>query len=110
MAFVEDLTVFFNTAEFAISTTLAGVAVQGIFDNSYVQGDVGGAGMASSQPTLTLPTASVPPRVIDWFRYFNEPFDPVDLRMAINGTVYQIVAHEPDGQGVSILVLEKVAA
>ena len=108
MAFTEDFTAFFNTDEFAVSTTLAGVVVRGIFDNAYALGDVGGSGMASSQPTFTLPTASVPPRVIDWFRYFNEPFDPLNLRVDINGTAYQVVAHEPDGTGISVLVLQKV--
>lgn len=109
MAFTEDLSVFFNvdTPGF-VQTVLAGVPVGGLFDNPYELGNVGGAGMASSQPTLTLPTTDVPPRVIDWFRYFVEPFDPIELRIDINGAAYQVVAHEPDGMGVSMLVLEKV--
>lgn len=86
-----------------------GDPVQGIFNNAYERGDVGGMGMASAAPALTLPTASVPPRVIDWFRYFHEPFDPMNLRMTINDAVYLVAAHEPDGAGLSVLVLEKVS-
>ena len=109
MAFVEDLTAFFNADEFAVQTTLAGVVVRGIFDNAYQLADVGGAGMAGTQPTLTLPTAQIPPVVIDWFRHYAEPFDPSDLHLQIAGATYKAVAHEPDGTGVSLLLLERIA-
>lgn len=104
----DDLRAFFDPQHFAQVVVLAGVAVNGIFEDAYAAGDVGGMGMASARPSLTLPTASVPPRVIDWFRYFQEPFDPMDLRIDINGVEYLVVAHEPDGAGVSVLLLEKV--
>lgn len=109
MPFAEDLSVFFNAAEFATRTMLAGVEVQGIFDNPYEQSHVGGAGLASSRPTFTLATASMQPRLLDWFDDFAEPVDPLDLRLDINGTAYQVVAHEPDGAGLSVLVLERQA-
>lgn len=92
-----------------VETTLAGVVVPGIFDNAYQLADVGGAGMAGTQPTLTLPTALIPPIVLDWFRFYAEPFDPADLVMQLNGAAYKVVAHEPDGTGVSLLLLERVA-
>jgi len=92
-----------------VETTLAGVVVRGIFDNAYALADVGGAGMASTQPTLTLPTAQIPPVVIDWFRHYAEPFDLADLQLQIAGGTYKAVAHEPDGAGVSLLLLERVA-
>jgi len=60
MAMTEDFSVFFSTDEFATAATLGGVAVTGIFDNGYSAGNVGGMGIASTQPTLTLSTASVP--------------------------------------------------
>ena len=109
MPFAEDFTAFFSPAEFAVQTTLAGVVVRGIFDNAYQLADVGGAGMASTQPTLTLPSASVPPQVVDWFSYFAEPRVPVDLRLTIHGKNYQIMAHEADGTGISMLRLELVS-
>ncbi len=102
-----------NSAVFSrlanVETTLAGVTVRGIFDNAYALADVGGTGMSSTQPTLTLPTAQIPPVVLDWFRLYAEPFDPADLVMQLNGAAYKAVAHEPDGTGVSLLLLELVA-
>lgn len=110
MAMTEDLSAFFNPSEFAVQTTLAGVAVRGIFDNAYQLAEVGGAGMACTQPTLTLPTAEVPERVITTLReYIYEPTNPIDLLMEVNGTTYKVVAHEPDGTGVSVLLLEVAA-
>ena len=94
MAFAEDLSVFFNPTEFADSATLGGVAVQGIFDKAYQLGDVGGAGMAQTAPVLTLATAGV-------------PADPVGTTVVVNGVSYTVAAHEPDGTGVSLLLLEK---
>lgn len=93
---VEDLTVFFNTSEFAQVATLNGVAVTGIFDNAYTLGSVGPAGMASTQPTLTLPTTAVPTQ-------------PIGLTCAVGGISYVVAAHEPDGTGISLLMLERSA-
>lgn len=108
MAMLEDLTVFFSADEFAVQTVLAGVEIQGIFDSAYTLADVGGVGMAGTQPSLTLPTASIPAYVVDWFLYFPDPFNALDLLMTINGTVYKAVAHEPNGTGISVLWLEVV--
>ena len=107
--FAEDLSVFFNPAEFASTALLAGVSVSGIFDNGFALGHVGLSSMASSQPTWTVATADIPPRVIDWFRYFTEPFDPLDLIVNLGGANYKVTAHEPDGTGISRLILEVVA-
>lgn len=96
MPFVEDISVFFNPAEFAHAATLAGVAVPGVFDNSYEFGDVGGAGMASTQPVFTLATSDVPALV-------------VGASLVVNATTYKVAHHEPDGTGVSRLFLEATA-
>ena len=92
--FTEDLSAFFNTAEFAQPCTLNGAAVSAIFDNGYSVGNVGILGMASSEPTLMLTTASV-------------PASPIGLPVVVNGTNYLVAQHEPDGTGVSRLVLER---
>lgn len=89
----ENFSVFMNTAEFATSVTLNGVTVPAIFDAAFALGSVGSFGMASAQPSLTLATASV-------------PASPVGKTAVVNGTSYQVVAHEPDGTGVSRLLLE----
>lgn len=89
--FTEDFSTFF--AEFGRDATLGGEAVLGVFDNAYALGNVGVVGMAGSQPMFTLPTASV-------------PADPVGQSLVIGADEYLVVEHQPDGTGVSRLVLE----
>lgn len=90
----EDLSTFFDTTSgFAQACTLGGAEVLGIFDNGFALGSVGPYGMASTQPTLTLPTASV-------------PADPVGVACIVAGVAYVVAAHEPDGTGVTRLILE----
>lgn len=93
MAFTEDLAPFF--ADFATPATLAGQGVQGIFDAAYALGQVG-IGMASTQPTYTLPTASV-------------VGEPVGQALVIGAVTYIVAAAEPDGTGITRLLLERAA-
>lgn len=87
-----DLTPFFADDVFAIAAVLAGTAVRGIFDGAYVSAGAG-LGMACSVPAFTLPTASVPAEV-------------VGSTLAIDAVSYFVAEHQPDGTGVSILLLE----
>lgn len=91
--FTEDISAFFAVAEFAQAVTLNGVACNAIFDNGFSLGDVGSVGMASAQPNLTLASTSV-------------PADPVGMPVVVGGVTYEVAAHEPDGAGVSVLLLE----
>ena len=91
--FVEDLSIFL--ADFGVPATLAGTAVQGVFDNGYALGNVG-IGMASTQPMFTLPTASI-------------SGEAVGQTLVVNATNYVVSAHEPDGTGMSRLLLEVAA-
>jgi len=91
--FTEDTTAFFAVAELGDTVTVNGVAVLAMFDNGYSAGDVGTLGMASTQPAITLATADV-------------PASPVGMAAVCNGGAYTIVAHEPDGTGISRLMLE----
>lgn len=79
-----------------VEATLNGVAISAIFDNGYSLGSVGPMGMASTQPSLTLPTASV-------------PANPVGLTVVVGGVSYLVACHEPDGTGISRLLLESGA-
>ena len=74
------------------TATLNGVEVVGMFDNSYHAGDIG-IGMASTQPAFTTLTANV-------------VGEAVGQLMTIHGTSYYVAAHEPDGTGMSLLLLE----
>lgn len=94
MPFSENFAHFLNPAEFAQAATLGGVAVTGIFDRAYEQANVGMAGMASTSPVFTLPTASV-------------PANPVGTALVTGGVNYFVVEHQPDGTGISLLLMEK---
>lgn len=87
-----------NRAVFArlanADAVLAGNIVRGIFENAYAHGDVGMAGMSGTQPVFTMPTASI-------------SGEPVGQTVAVNSQTYLVAAHEPDGTGVSRLILER---
>jgi len=92
--FVEDLSAFW--ADFGADATIDGTAVRAIFDEAYALGTVGAYGMAGSAPVLTLATASV-------------PASPIGLGVVVGTTNYTIASHEPDGTGLSRLLLEVAA-
>lgn len=89
--FVEDHALFF--ADYGVTAIVGGETVSVIFDNGYALGSVGPIGMASSQPMLTLASANV-------------PADPVGTAVVVGGVSYTVGAHEPDGTGMSRLLLE----
>lgn len=92
--FAENLAPFF--ADFAVDATIGGVAVRGIFDSGYALAAVGGVGLSAAQPSLTVPTARL-------------PADPVGAPVAVAGAAYVVAEHQPDGTGVSLLLLERSA-
>jgi hypothetical protein len=73
--------------------TFAGQPVSAIFDNSFAVGSVGVMGMATSQPVLNLRTVDV-------------GADPVGQIVQVDAATYLVAAHEPDGNGMSRLLLE----
>ncbi len=91
--FTEDLTTFF--ADFGTPGVLNGAAVVGVFDAGFALGDVG-IGMAGTQPTYTLASAGV-------------VGDPVGQQLVVSGVTYYVAAHQPDGTGMSRLLLEVMA-
>jgi len=92
--FAEDHSTFFDTTlGFAQLATVGGASVAVIFDNASSLGAVGPYGMASTQPSVTLPTTQV-------------PADPVGTTVVVGGSTYLVAAHEPDGTGISRLLLE----
>lgn len=95
--------------------TLAGVEVRGIFDGPHTRGDVGMLSMADARPTFTLLTADIPVLVQRWFDPEFDAETPlpdtspdaVDLRLVVRGLAYVVTEHEPDGTGMSTLVLKR---
>ncbi|MBK7592226.1 MAG: hypothetical protein IPI27_13395 [Betaproteobacteria bacterium] len=91
MAFTEPIASFFGTDDFAVTATLAGVSVTGIFDAQYYEplgNDVQG-----SQPMFMLPTASAPSAAHG-------------QTLVIGASTYKVRGVEPDGTGVTVLRLE----
>lgn len=95
MAFTEDLALFFSTNGFADDAVLSGVAVKGILSRPFQVAGLAGAGSESTAPVFTLPTADV-------------PTDPVGQEVEIGDDTYTIQGVQPDGTGVSRLLLEVV--
>lgn len=60
MALAEDMSVFFNSAEFGTQATLGGVEVTGILDPGFNDPTLAGYGAAGSSPQFTLAASSVP--------------------------------------------------
>ena len=85
-------------AAFGIDVTFAGALapVRAVFDNASTVATAGPYGMASTQPSVTLPTPLV-------------PANPVGTTVVVGGMTYLVATHDPDGTGMSRLLLEAVA-
>lgn len=100
MAFVEDLTVFFNTAEHAVAATFktpGGEVVRGakvILSTPVQEVPLGAGEVAHLQPSIQCPTA-----------------DLAGVRknfvVEIGADTYRVVRREDDGTGVSTAWLRK---
>ena len=79
--------------------TVNGQAVQGIFDNAHavaLGGPFDGMGVSTTQPRLTCATASL-------------PADPAGAAVVVGGASYVVAEHQPDGTGISVLMLRRAA-
>ena len=102
----------------AVATFTGGVMVAGIFDEPYARADIGMLSMADARPTFTLPTDDIPLPVRNWFSVFLDSvsvlpdFEPgaVDLRLVVRGRTYRVAEHQPDGTGMSVLILSLEAS
>lgn len=90
MAFLEDLTPFFSTAEFADLATIGGAQVRVIFEQPFA--DPFGAVVDSTQPQCWAPSASV---------QHAHQGTPV----LVGGNAYTVERIEPDGTGISRITL-----
>jgi hypothetical protein len=79
--------------------TVSGQAVQGIFDNAHavaLGGPFDGMGVSTTQPRLTCATASL-------------SADPVGAAVVVGSASYVVAEHQPDGTGISVLMLRRAA-
>lgn len=84
-------------ADFGVDCQINGQAVRGIFDRHYATAMplAAAAGLSASSPALTLPTAGL-------------PAEPVDAIVSgLDGASWRVVEHQPDGTGMSVLLLER---
>lgn len=88
---------FFNAQHFAQEAVLGEVAVLGIFDDASAVGDVGELGMATTHPTLLLPSAQVPAAVRG-------------MQVQVAGQHFTVEDAQPDGTGMTLLILEVLHA
>lgn len=98
MAFTENLSQFFRTADFAVEAAYtpeggSAATIHGIFDAEYLAVDgEGNVAVASSQPVFHCRTSDV--------------VDPYGGTLVVAGVTYDIVEFKPDGTGTTMLVLE----
>jgi hypothetical protein len=92
MAFTEDLTPYFNTDEFGVEALWSESAepVVVIFDKAFIEN----LGIAGNSP-VALAKESDFPDVAE------------GQTLTISGTVYTIITSQPDGTGVTTLIMEK---
>lgn len=96
MAFTEDLSAFFNPAEFADCATLAGRLVHGIFDRAYQVADAGSPGVYNLGPAFVLASSAV-------------PSSPVGSALVVQNIRYTVQEAQPDGTGITTLLLQAAA-
>lgn len=88
---------FFNPQHFAQAAVLGGAAVHGIFDDAGAVGGVGELGMSTTQPTFLVPTINVPAGVRG-------------MELQVAGQLFTVEDDQPDGTGMTLLVLEVLHA
>jgi len=91
--FAEDLNVFMNIAEFAETATLDGVVVHGLFDGAYTQAFDGMAATASAFTLASADCSSTTTASV----------------LVHGGKTYRVRSVQPDGTGISLLLLERTA-
>lgn len=86
-----DRAVFLNSDEFAVTATINGADIDGILDDEFTESN----GFAGSRPTLLCRTKDIEDNSIE-----------EDQTAVIEGISYTVREIQPDGTGMSLIVLE----
>lgn len=89
MPMTEDFTAFLNTSEHATTAVYKTTAVEGIFEDLYVEVN----GVESLKPTFLVNVAAV-------------PNIKRDNTLRINNVEYRVAGQQPDGTGMVLVILE----
>ena len=89
-----DLDIFLNSDEFAVDVTYQATTIQGIFDDEFSSAVQGEMGIESTVPQVLVKTSDVPNVA------HNEA-------MTINSVVYKIIGIQPDGTGMTLILLSE---
>ena len=92
-----------------VTVVIGGQSIEAMFQAPGMLANLGGYEVQASKPALVLPTGSVSPHVDDWLAYFEEPANTINLTVVVDAVSYKIVTHEPNGAGISRLLLERIA-
>lgn len=90
MSINDDLTVYYDTDDFAIAATYNAAAVNGIFNHAYVEVE----GVEGERPVFECAEADVAGIA------HGETF-------TVNATTYTVVGVQPDGTGVVLIILSE---
>jgi len=93
--FDEDLKEMLSEDEHGVSYKYRGQSYEGIFNEEFLSQDVGRAGMESTTPVLYA-------RSVDIVGIEHEEI------IELKGRVFSVVGDQPDGTGLTMLVLEYV--
>lgn len=91
----EDITQFFQSADYAEQVIIGSTPVMAIYDEDYYTDDVGAIGQESKQPIITLASSSVPSGAKE------------GTTVTVRGIAYKIRNIRPDGTGVTTIDLRK---
>lgn len=91
---ISDLDEFLNNEEFAVEMTIGSNTIYGIFDDEYNAVDLQTGQIAQTEPQIIVKTSDV-------------SGISLDTEVSINGTTYKIKEIQPDGTGLTTLILSK---
>jgi len=91
---ITDLDTFINADEFAVDITYNAATIQGVFDDEFSSAVQGEMGIESTVPQVQVKTSDVPTVAHG-------------ETMTINSTVYNIIGIQPDGTGMTLILLSE---
>ena len=98
MTFKDDLTndldIFLDDDEFAVDVIFNSVTIQGIFDNEFIEAVEGEMGIETTVPQCQFKTSDVSTAVHG-------------DTMIINSIDYNIIGIQPDGTGMTLILLSE---